>query len=206
MVAYHGQPNGACTVCSHPERVRIELLIAGGGASHRAVGRKYKLSHYAIGRHWTKHVTDERKASLVFGPVAREALASRVAEESSSVIDHFKALRSGLYDLFLKAHEAGDGQTGALLAGRLHENFNSLARLTGEISASPLVQHNTVINNNSLSLRENAEYELLQARILHVLESHPDALRAVIAELERANNQTLPALEHHAQESAHAAA
>jgi hypothetical protein len=166
-------------------------LLAGGGASHRAVATRFKVSRHSVDRHWKNHVTDERKACLVFGPVEREALAARVAEESESILDHFKVIRSGLYDLFLKAHEAGDGQTGALLSGRLHENFNSVARLTGQIASSPLVQHNTVINNNV-----GAEYEVLEARILQVLERHPEALRDVIAALESVSNQPLPALEH----------
>jgi hypothetical protein len=193
-------------VCRHVEKARIELLIA-GGASHRSVGVKFGLSHYSIGRHW-KHTPEERKVSLAIGPVKQAALAARACEESESVLDGLKAVRAGLWEVYSNAVEASDKTGAALLAGRLHENYNSIARLTGQIMSSPMIQNNTVINNNSLSLRENAEYELLQARILHVLEAHPDALRAVIAELERANNQALPALEHHGQqeESAHAAA
>ena len=191
MPAHRG-PTGRCKVCSHPEKTRIELLIAGGGASHRAVSRTCGLSHYSIGRHWAGHVSDERKAALVFGPVEREALASRVAEESSSVLDHFRAVRSGLYQLYQRALEASDGQSGAMLAGRLHENLNSIARITGEIASGPLVQHNTTINN--LSIRENAEFAQLKADLTRVLQRHPDALRDVIAEFERMD--ALPALEH----------
>jgi hypothetical protein len=95
LPAHRGQ-NGRCTVCTHIERVRIELMLA-GGAGHRAIGRKYGLTHYAVGRHWSGHVTEERKAALVLGPVQRQALAARVAEESESVLDHHKATRCGLY-------------------------------------------------------------------------------------------------------------
>jgi hypothetical protein len=190
-------------VCRHVEKARIELLIA-GGASHRSVGAKFGLSHYSIGRHW-KHTPEERKVALAIGPVKQAALAARACEESESVLDGLKAVRAGLWQVYCNAVEASDKTGTALLAGRLNENYNSIARLTGQIMSSPMIQNNTIINNNSLSVRENAEYEALQARILHVLESHPDALRAVIAELERANNQALPALEHHAQEeTAHA--
>src|ERR1700722_17644323 len=87
------QPKGTCTVCRHPERARLEVLLAGGGASHRAVAKRFNLSRHAVDRHWMNHVTDERKACLVFGPIEREALAARVAEESESLIDHFKAVR-----------------------------------------------------------------------------------------------------------------
>jgi hypothetical protein len=183
MAAHRGHPSGQCKVCNHPSRAQIEVLIAGGGASHRACARKFSLSHYAIGRHWKNHVTDERKASLILGPVERAALASRIAEESSSVIDHFKAVRSALYDLLVKAHAAGDGQTGALLSGRLHENLNSIARLTGELATSPLVQ----INNNQTNvamLMESPDFTAFQARLIQVLRNFPEARLAVLKEFE----------------------
>ncbi|MGO9039040.1 MAG: hypothetical protein ACLPV2_16230 [Steroidobacteraceae bacterium] len=184
MAVHRGHPSGQCKVCNHAERARIELLIAGGGASHRAVGRKYQLSHWAIGRHWANHVTNERKAALIVGPVEREALASRVAEESSSLLDHFKAVRSALYDLLVKAHAAGDGQTGAMLSGRLHENLNSIARLTGELASSPLV---SITNNqqNVSVMMESPEFAQFQARLVAALRDFPEARSAVLAEFER---------------------
>jgi hypothetical protein len=196
MPAHEGQNPARCTVCSHLERARIELLIAGGGASHRALARKYSLSHHAIGRHWANHVTEERKAALILGPVERAALASRVAEESSSVIDHFKTVRSGLYELFQKSLAAADGQTGAMISGRLLECLNSMARLTGQLATSPLVQHNHTTINNNLTLQQNAEFAQLKADLVRVLQRHPQALQDVIQEFERMDAATLPALEH----------
>ena len=38
-----GRPTGRCTVCGHPERTRIELLLA-GGAGQKSVGDKFGLS------------------------------------------------------------------------------------------------------------------------------------------------------------------
>jgi hypothetical protein len=180
-------------------------LIAGGGASHRAVARKYQVSRHCIDRHWANHVTEERKAALILGPVERAALASRVAEESSSVIDHFKTVRSGLYELFQKSLEAADGQTGAMLAGRLTECLNSMGRLTGQLASSPLIQNNTVINNNTLSLQQNVEFAQLKADLVRVLQRHPAALADVIAQFEKMDAVQVPALEHQ-QEYAHGSA
>jgi hypothetical protein len=190
-------------VCRHIERPRIELLIA-GGASHRSVGAKFGLSHYSIGRHW-KHVPEERRIALAIGPVTQAALAARVSEESESVLDGLKAARAGLWHLFDVAVTAGDRSGGALLAGRIHENLNSVARLTGQIMSSPMIQNTTVINNN-LSLRENAEFAQLRADLCRVLSRHPEALRDVIMEFERMDAEALPALEHqehpHGEEAA----
>jgi hypothetical protein len=190
----HDAPSGKCTICDHPERVRAEMLLA-GGASVKAVSRKLKMSYYPLRRHWLNHVGSERKANLVLGPVARAALASRVAEESESVLDHFKSVRAGLYQLYEATLSAGDGNTGALLAGRLHENLNSLARLTGQLASSPLVQ----INQQNFFVND-PQFALFQSRLIEILARHPAARDDVVAEFERLEQRSqaaaLPALEH----------
>ncbi len=187
-----GRPTGRCGVCGHAERTRIELLLA-GGASQKSVGDKFGLSKDSIHRHWHGHVTEERKAALMLGPVQVQALAAKVAEESESVIDHHKATRAGLYQLYATALEAGDKSTGALLAGRLTEVNNSIARITGELSKSPLIQNNTQINFTSAP-----EFAKFQADLVRVLSAYPDAYQAVLAEFQRleAEATPLPALEH----------
>lgn len=187
-----GRPTGRCGVCAHADRTRIELLLA-GGASQKSVGDKFGLSKDSIHRHWHGHVTEERKAALMLGPVQVQALAAKVAEESESVIDHHKATRAGLLQLYATALEAGDKSTGALLAGRLTEVNNSIARITGELSKSPLIQNNTQINFTSAP-----EFAKFQADLVRVLSAYPDAYQAVLAEFQRleAEATPLPALEH----------
>jgi hypothetical protein len=175
MAAHKGQPTGKCTVCAHLERTRIELLVL-GGASQRSVGRKYGLSHHSLCRHFANHISEERKANLILGPVQRQALAARVCEESESVLDHFKATRSGLYSLFDSAVTAGDGNTGALVAGRLTEVNNAIGRLTGQLMASPLISNTT----NIFLLPAFAKIEAL---IVNALLKHPEARTAVIKAL-----------------------
>jgi hypothetical protein len=194
MPAHRGQ-NGRCTVCGVAERARIELLLA-GGASLNSVARKFALTRFALGRHWSGHVTEERKAALMFGPVQREALASHLAEESSSVIDHYRAVRAGLYALYDAAVTAGDRNGGALLAGRLHENLAAIARLTGQLAASPLVQ----VNQTNIFFNDPA-FASFQADLIRVLSRFPDARDAVLSEFERleAAPSQLPALEHHVE-------
>ncbi len=192
------QPNGQCKLCQHAERVRIELLVA-SGSSQRAVARKYGLNHHTVSRHWAKHVSEERRAALMLGPVSREALASRIAEESSSVIDHFRAVRSGLYQLYDSAVTGGDVNGGAIVAGRLISCLDRMARLTGELATSPLIQNNTVVNIGSLP-----EFAQLQAGLMRVLSPYPDARRAVVEMLLRLDQSQgapapeRPAIEHQA--------
>ncbi len=191
MPAHRDVPTGRCTVCVHHERVRLELLLA-GGASANAVARKFGTSRHAVNRHWRGHVTDERRAALTFGPVKREALASRVAEESESVIDHYRAVRSGLYHLYSAAIDAGDRTGGALLAGRLHENLANIARLTGQLATSPLIQFN---QQNNFFLND-PQFAQFQARLIATLRPFPEARTAVIAEFERIEPPQLTQLTH----------
>jgi hypothetical protein len=193
-------PSGTCTLCSHLERTRAELLLA-EGASFAAVGRKYSVGREALRRHWLNHVSDERKASLVIGPVQRAALAARVSEENSGVLDHLKVVRAGLYALYDAAVTAGDRTTGAMLAGRLHENLNAVARLTGQLASSPLIQNTTTVN----VLINDPAFAAFQADLIRALSRFPEARAAILTEFERLEHldpQPLAALEHHSDENA----
>jgi hypothetical protein len=192
------EPNGRCKVCAHLERSRIELLLA-GGAGQRPLARKFGLTHHALGRHWRTHVSAERRTALQIGPVQRMALAAHVSEECASVIDHYRAVRAGLYKQLNAADEAGDRNGVALIAGRLLSCLDSMARLTGQLAESPLVQNNT-INNFYLE----PAFASFQADLIRVLSRFPDARSAVLAEFERLEGASArqPALEHESAEAA----
>jgi hypothetical protein len=191
-------PNGTCQVCRHHERVRIELLIA-SGAGQRALARKYSLEFRAVSRHWRNHVSEERRAALLIGPVQRANLAARVCEESESLIDHYRTVRAGLYALYDAAIEASDTNGGAMVAGRLIACLDAMARITGQLSNSPLIQNN--VQNNFYLLPEFASF---QADLVRALSRFPEARAAVLAEFERLEGAPspapLPALEHHAED------
>lgn len=192
-----------CGICQHVERTRIELMLA-GGASRRAVAEKYGLAATSVRRHWTKHVSPERRAQLVMGPVQRAALAARVAEESESVLDHLKVVRAGLYALFDAAVEAGDRNGGAILAGRLIVCLEKIGHITGQLAQSPLLVNNTQVN----VFASDPAFALFQADLIRVLSRFPDARAAVLAEferLDRVDTPTVPALEHQSAEDTHSA-
>jgi hypothetical protein len=197
VAAHKGHPGG-CTVCASPERVRVELLLA-GGAGQTAVARKFGLSPHSLHRHWRNHVSEARRARLIMGPVQVQALSAQVAEENTCVLDNLRIVRSGIYRQYDAALEAGDRVSGALLAGKLHENLRITARITGELASSPLV---TITNNQqSLTvLTSSPMFAAFQAQLLRVLQRHPSALDDVVAEFSRlereASPATLPALEH----------
>jgi hypothetical protein len=191
LPARKGVPNGKCRVCQHPERVRLELQLA-GGASLRSVARKYSIDYYALRRHWQGHVSDEHRAALTFGPVQRQALSAQVAEESASVLDHYRAIRAGLYTFFTAALEAGDRMTGAHVGGKLKEVNDSIAKLTGQLASSPLVQ----VNQTNVFLNDPG-FATFKFDLINALADFPDARAAVLAEFDRLAAATeFPALEH----------
>ncbi|MGO9036431.1 MAG: hypothetical protein ACLPV2_04795 [Steroidobacteraceae bacterium] len=183
MSARKGQPSRKCAVCGHADQVRIELLLA-GGAGQKAVGTKFGISKDSIHRHWHGHVTMERRAMLVMGPVPRQALAAQIAEENTSVLDNLRIVRAGLYKQYDAALEAGDRTVGALLAGKLHQNLQITAKITGELASSPLVSITNNQNNVSM-LVESPEFSAFQARLIGALRNFPEARAAVIKEFER---------------------
>ncbi len=197
---------GGCKVCAHLERGRIELLLA-SGAGQTAIAAKFGVSKDSVHRHWRDHVDEERRLTLIMGPVQRQALAARVAEENSSVIDHLKAIRAGLYQQYTAALAAGDRTSGSLLAGRLHENLRIVARLTGELAASPLIQQ----TNIHVNLTQHPDFLELMQDLAEALGPYPEARRAVFARIEQREvapddeAEPIPRLEHH-DEQPHEAA
>lgn len=183
MSAHKDHPSALCKICKLSDRIRAEMLLA-GGAAQRAVARKFGVTHHSLGRHWRLHVTPERKAALQFGPLQREALASQVMEESASVLDHYRAVRSALYLMFDAAVTAGDRNGAALLSGKLHENFGAMARITGELASSPLVSITNTQQTNNVLIADPA-FAGFQALLIAALRPFPDARDAVLAEFRR---------------------
>lgn len=170
--------SGGCRVCSHPDRGRIELLLA-SGAAQKAVASKFDLSKDSIHRHLRAHISEERRAQLVAGPLKLSQLAERAAEENMSLIDYLAMVRSTLTHQLLAASEAGDRQGTAMLSGRLLECLRLIGALTGDLQKiTSTTTHNTLVIASPL-------YATLNRRLMELLAPYPDAAHAVIEGLER---------------------
>ena len=198
MAGRKGSPTGRCQGCNHPERVRIERLLAAGG-SIKGAARKFAIDYHALHRHWRNHVSAEARAIYVAGTAAatKDELEQIIADESLGLVDHYRIVRGALYKGFSAAAELGDGNAVALLAGRLHENFRDCGRLTGELQRGPLLN----IQNNILV---NPDYTRAIARIVGAVAPYPEAREAVIAALRDldAGSASGPALADHRDEGA----
>ena len=189
MVRQSGSRTGRCQGCNHLDRVRIERLLAAGG-SIKGAARKFAIDYHALRRHWRNHVSAEARAAYIAGAGAtKDQLEELVADESLALIDHYRIVRGALYKGFSAASELGDGNSLALLAGRLHENFRDCGRLTGELQRGPLLN----IQNNVLI---NPDCTRAIARIVSAVAPYPEAREAVIAALRDldATSASAPAL------------
>ena len=197
MARQKGSRTGRCQGCNHPERVRIERLLA-AGASIKGAARKFAIDYHALRRHWINQVSAEARAAYIAGGGAtKDQLEAIVADESLALIDHYRIVRGGLYKGFGAASELGDPSSLALLAGRLHENFRDCGRLTGELQHGPLLN----VQNNVLV---NPDYSKAIARIVSAVAPYPEAREAVIAALRDldAASAPAPALAHQRSEGA----
>ena len=197
MAREKGSRTGRCRGCNHPERVRIERLLA-AGASIKGAARKFAIDYHALRRHWINHVSAEARAAYIAGAGAtKDQLEEIVTDESLALIDHYRVVRAALYKGFGAASEIGDSNSLALLAGRLHENFRDCSRLTGELQHGPLLN----IQNNLLI---SPDYTKAIARIVSAVAPYPEAREAVIAALRDldAASASVPALADHRSEGA----
>lgn len=169
-----------CTVCSHPEKWRIELLRA-GGASGAALAKKFRVSKDAIFRHWHGHVSAEAKAKFLAGPAQMAELHAKAAAESDSVLDHFRILRTMLMAQLACTTEAGDARGAAAVAGALISVLDKIGRVTGELAA--LASHGAV--NVNIALVNSPAFAQVQAEILRALAPYADARMAVVSALRR---------------------
>src|SRR5258707_14238472 len=180
MERQKGSRTGRSQGCNHPERVRIERLVA-AGASIKGAARKFAIDYHALRRHWINHVSAEARAAYIAGAGAtKDQLEAIVADESLALIDHYRIVRSALYKGFSAASELGDGNSLALLAGRLHENFRDCSRLTGELQHGPLLN----VQNNVLV---STDYSKAIARIVSAVARYPEAREAIMRDVDAPN-------------------
>lgn len=172
---HSSQPGRKCVVCSHPERLRIEMARL-AGASLDSIAAKFECSRDAVWRHCTKHVNDDRRAMLIADTPMRE-LADRAAEEGLSLIDYLGIVRSAVMGQLLEAAAVKDRHATAVLAGRSVEVLRELGRFTGEILKTAPVGN---VTTNVMLFMSSPAFTSLERMLIERLTPHPEALKAVL--------------------------
>lgn len=175
--------NARCTVCSHPDRARIELARI-SGATLDSIAATYSIDRNAIWRHCINHVSDNQRA-MYLADVDLKSLADRANAESLSLIDYLAIVRGTLMQQMQIAAGVNDRSGTAALAGRLNETLKLIAGVTGEL----LKLNPQTVNHNTAIFMSSPLYLDLERMLISVLSDHPDALSKVVDGLRRLEAQ-----------------
>jgi hypothetical protein len=174
-----GHREGTCKTCLHPERTRIDYLIA-TGAALKPLAPRFGLKPSSLYNHSKKHVSAEYRAAIRLGPFESEArLRQLCAENGVSVVETLRAVNAGVSARWLVAFEAGADDTLINLTGQIRKNLELLARLTRELVPHPSV----VTTTNNFMLFEHPEYVRMIAALGMALRPFPEARQAVLSTL-----------------------
>ena len=174
-----GHREGTCKTCLHPERTRIDYLIA-TGASLKPLASRFGLKPSSLYNHSKKHVSSEYRAAVRLGPFESEArLRQLCAENGVSVVETLRAVNAGVSARWLAAFEVGADDTFISLTAQMRKNLELLARLTRELMPQPSVVNTT----NNFMLFEHPEYVQVIAALSMALRPLPEARQAVLAML-----------------------
>jgi len=192
---YSLRKGAVCSICKHPERVRIEATRI-AGASLDSIAKKFGVSRDAVHRHMRAHVDDDLRAQYLADVPIKE-LAARAANEGVSLLDYFAIIRGILLQQFQLAASVNDKNGTAVLAGRLTDVLREIGRITGELMRAAPVQNITT----TVNFINSPVFVDLQQMLVRRLATHPEALAAVIEglrELESrsASRPMAPMIEH----------
>ena len=177
----------SCRCCAHPERARIDYLIA-SGATRRAVAAKFNVSADSVERHARRHISDEFRASVRLGPFKSEdELRALIAENSTSVVENLRAVQGMLSARLLIAYEAGADLALVSLTREMLRVLDMRARISRELAPPK----STVVNN-VFAIPAVMD---LQATLMRTLANYPEANRAVIAALREIEERSPPLIE-----------
>jgi len=155
-----GHREGNCRSCRHPERTRIDYLIA-TGAPLKPLAPRFGLNPSSLYNHAKKHISAEYRAAVRLGP-----------------------FESGVSARWLVAFESGADDTFVSLTGQIRKNLELLAKLTKELlPPSPTALYTT----NNFLLFEHPEYVQVIAALGAALRPFPEARQAVTLALRQFN-------------------
>jgi hypothetical protein len=179
-----GHREGNCRSCRHPERTRIDYLIA-TGAPLKPLAPRFGLNPSSLYNHAKKHISAEYRAAVRLGPFeSEERLRQLCAENGTSVVETLRAVNAGVSARWLVAFESGADDTFVSLTGQIRKNLELLAKLTKELlPPSPTALYTT----NNFLLFEHPEYVQVIAALGAALRPFPEARQAVTLALRQFN-------------------
>jgi hypothetical protein len=150
-----------CTICSHSQRLAIdEALVAGG--SFAAIATKYHVIDESLRRHKASHLPE----SLIKAHEAEDLT------QALDVVKQLKAINAASLNILSDARKARDGDLALKAIDRIHKQIELQARLLGELD-----------DRTQINVLLAPEWLHIRAVVLTALGGHPEAKRAVAANL-----------------------
>lgn len=195
-------PLGRCSICSHQDRQLIEALRC-EGVSLDKIADRFDVDRVAIWRHMKNHVAETARASYFVGPARMMELADFASKESENVIDYLRIIRSSLLWRLDQMADSNDHQSYGILAKRLLETLDKIARITGQIADYTAKTINVTNNTQILASPPFAD---LQAGLLQLCARHPEIRPDVVGlfrDLDQRYATPIAAIEGPMREAAH---
>jgi hypothetical protein len=157
----------SCTVCTHPDRAKIDEALVAGVSSAEIAGRYRTIGERAIRRHRTNHLPET---------LAKAHEAEEVAQ-ADNLLAQVRDLQERALDILDEAEEGGELRTALGAIREARGNLELLAKLLGELDERPVV-----------NLLVSPEWLELRAVIVTTLQPHSAALSDVLRALEGMEN------------------
>jgi hypothetical protein len=155
-----------CQVCQHPERSRVDYLIASGTAQ-AAIARQYGFPTTSLNRHWKMHVSERYKQMVGASHIESfDTLLANATAANSESVDTLNLLVRGHSQMWALAMEAADHKTMGLHASRILQALEIRCKITLELAPSG----NLTVNN--FLMRDAAE-------LVNTLRGNEDAVTRI---------------------------
>ena len=141
-----------CQTCQHPERSRIDYLLASGTSQH-AIAKQFGLVQQNVGLHYRKHVSDRYKAMVKASHNETfEKLLENAAEANSESVDTLNLLIRGHSQMWGLALEAGDHKLMTAHSSRILQALEIRSKITLELAPSGGVTVNNFLMRDAAEL------------------------------------------------------
>jgi hypothetical protein len=150
-----------CTICTHPDRPAIDMMLV-NGRSNRRIAAQFNVTEQAVRRHKGEHLP-------------AEMVKAQEAEDVAHAIDvvkQLKAINAACLAVLGDARTAGDGELVLKAVDRVQRQIELQAKLLGDLDDRP--QINVLVSPQWLTVR---------SALLEALAPYPDARSAVAARL-----------------------
>jgi len=166
-------------VDTHPDRAAIQIALA-NGVSQQVLARRYGIDRSSLSRYRASMPEELVQRLRVRPQRSDEELAHLRRLEADALLDQLAVVRARQWHNADRAMAIGDepGERAAL--AEVRKTTEALARLLGEFGVT--VNH----NHKHLHITATPEWAVLRGELVRALRPYPEAFRATVAALERA--------------------